>query len=435
MELRTTEETVQELIGLYESLRQSQQVWSLLLMEPPVSLSDVAAALPAYNPEVPPAAESTADTDDDNETAGATATATATAPTTAPTSTLSTLLQWALVDISDLATAAEALRKIQTTLVSASASASSSTNLLPTKMNRFRKRLAERDPITQKPRYGAQTQRRVQVLVQAYDFLTSVIPMMEMMDNTTTNTTTTDDADMTASYDSTTASTTTTTTTSSQRLLWQLQQRHTHQLSSEQLAQQQAERLQKQQLEEARQEALRREQEEAAERERLAQIEQQQKEEAEAELRRLAEAARQRRLASERAEQEWVDGIVKGPQGVRIQLEILKESCTSNSKDELATAITSLHTLFRQINAHPEETQFRRIKRTHEQFVQDIGRHKGGVEVLMAAGFTVGAIDDVPCYLSKEPNLETDMDGWSAWFDLNKATLEILEDELQKLPK
>ena len=57
------------------------------------------------------------------------------------------------------------------------------------------------------------------------------------------------------------------------------------------------------------------------------------------------------------------------------------------------------------------------------------------LEFLIAAGFELGAIDDVPCYLSKEPNIETDMDGWAAWFDLLKGTLDVLEQEMSKLPK
>ena len=40
---------------------------------------------------------------------------------------------------------------------------------------------------------------------------------------------------------------------------------------------------------------------------------------------------------------------------------------------------------------------------------------------------------DIAFLISKEPNLEHDMDGWMAWFDLNKATLEILQTELQKV--
>ena len=183
-----------------------------------------------------------------------------------------------------------------------------------------------------------------------------------------------------------------------------------------------------------RQETLRlqREQEEKAQ--EAAERQRQQQEAAEAELRRQAEAVRQRRLAQERAEREWIDSIPKGIDGVKLQISVIKEA-TKDDMDAQRTAISSLHTIFQQINAHPEETKFRRIRRDHEKFVQDIGRHTGGVEFLIAAGFELGAIDDVPCYLSKEPNIETDMDGWAAWFDLLKGTLDVLEQEMSKLPK
>ena len=39
---------------------------------------------------------------------------------------------------------------------------------------------------------------------------------------------------------------------------------------------------------------------------------------------------------------------------------------------------------------------------------------------------------EIAFLISKEPNLEHDMDGWMSWFDLNKATLEILQTKLKK---
>jgi hypothetical protein len=36
----------------------------------------------------------------------------------------------------------------------------------------------------------------------------------------------------------------------------------------------------------------------------------------------------------------------------------------------------------------------------------------------------------VPSFVCKEPNIETDMDGWVAWFDLLKGTLRLIEEEL-----
>jgi hypothetical protein len=219
-----------------------------------------------------------------------------------------------------------------------------------------------------------------------------------------------------------------------QSILTELQRRHEEQMSQEQkiLYEQELERQRQEEL--ARQETLRRQREEEQQAQEAAERQRQQQEAAEAELRRQAEAARQRRLAQERAEQEWIDSIPKGVNGVKLQISVIKEA-TKDDMDAQRTAISSLYTIFQQINAHPEETKFRRIRRDHEKFVQDIGRHKGGVEFLIAAGFELGAIDDVPCYLSKEPNIETDMDGWAAWFDLLKATLDVLEQEASKLPK
>lgn len=155
------------------------------------------------------------------------------------------------------------------------------------------------------------------------------------------------------------------------------------------------------------------------------------------ETRRARQEAEQARLEqerlvreeAERADREWVASIVKGTDGVRQQLAILRET---TSKEEHGTALNALHTLFSQIVAHPEEVKFRRVRRDHPRFQQDIGRHTGGRELLIAAGFRLGAIDDVPSFISTEPDIEKDMDGWSEWFDLLKATLEILEEELIK---
>ena len=43
--------------------------------------------------------------------------------------------------------------------------------------------------------------------------------------------------------------------------------------------------------------------------------------------------------------------------------------------------------------------------------------------------------NNIAFLISKEPNLEHDMDGWMIWFDLNKATLELLQNELAAIDK
>ena len=303
--------------------------------------------------------------------------------------------------LSDLAQLSETVTKLSNTL----------TTLQP-KVERFRQRLEEKDPITKKNRYGEKTHLRVQNLVDTYDFLCQSIPTNHDENNNDTAS----NSNNAANIEDALAG------------LLRLQQEHAQQLQAKQQQErkEEQERLEKEEAKRKLQEQLEQEQKQQLEAEQQRRAE----EEAAAQqaLRQQAEAARQRRLAQQQAEQEWMDSIPKGPQGVKQQLQTLKES----TKDDAAAqtrALSSLYTIFQQINAHPEETKFRRIRKGHEGFHKDIGRHKGGVELLIAAGFELGAIDDVPCYLSKEPDIENDMDGWSAWFDLLKATLEILEQE------
>ena len=343
MELRKTEETINELTQCYEAVRRS------------TVLEEKGIVLPLRNEE-----DATM------------------AIATSPLSTLALL--------------SESVTKLSNAL----------TTLQP-KVDRFKQRLEEKDPITKKNRYGEKTQLRVQNLVDAYTFLCRSIP-------TTSNDSEIDDKEdallsllrLQQEY--------TEQVQAKQQQEWKDEQERLRKAEASKLLQEQFEQKQQQQLE---LEERRREEEEAA---------------AQQALRRQAEAARQRRLAQQQAEQDWMNSIPKGPQGVKIQVQVLKESTKDNAAAQ-TRALSSLYTIFQQINAHPEETKFRRIRKGHEGFHEDIGRHKGGVEVLIAAGFELGAIDDVPCYLSKEPDIENDMDGWSAWFDLLKATLEILERE------
>ena len=92
------------------------------------------------------------------------------------------------------------------------------------------------------------------------------------------------------------------------------------------------------------------------------------------------------------------------------------------------TALSALLTIFTQIAQHPEEINFRKIRRDHPKFDQDIGRHQGGKEILIAAGFQLVTLDEIPCFYSKEPDLENDMDGWSLWFDNLKANLDAVKE-------
>ena len=287
---------------------------------------------------------------------------------------------------------------------------------LEPKIIKFRKRANEKDPVTEKPRYGEKTMARVQTILTFHEDLCKNVAIAFGEETASTSG---------ESHDNGLAP------GNSAPIV--------HEIRKDAMAEEERER-QKQEEERLRQEqeeAARREEEERllAEQRRVEEEERLRQEQERAELARLAEESRLAILREqeqvERADREWVASIPTGPDGVREQLEILVES-TKDDKAAQSCAVNALHTIFSQIVSRPEEPKFRRIRRDHPKFNQDIGRHPGGKELLIAAGFRLGAIDEVPSYISVEPNIEKDMDGWAAWFDLLKATLEIIETQLIK---
>jgi hypothetical protein len=276
---------------------------------------------------------------------------------------------------------------------------------LAPRMDKFQKRLMEKDKVTGNPRYGEKTQQRVDRILKIYNLVKQSIPSSPDGDNEEDNTNPL--LQLKEQY---------------HRQHQALEQEKSVREQQEQLAkQQEIERQQKLQKEEELRQHQQKEQEELALRQEQALLHQQ------------AQQVREARLLQQQKEQQWFDGITKGAEGVKLYLAKLKESTAKEPPGVQAMAFQSLLRIYQQISAHPEEAKFRRIRRSHERFVQDVGRHEGGVEVLIAGGFVLGAIDDVPSYLSKEPDIEKEMDGWSAWFDLNKVTLELLEQAVQEL--
>jgi hypothetical protein len=411
MELRTTEEKIDELIQLYTSVRNAKEDGKAMTTdEQQQQQQQQPPQLHQYLPDVPRRALV------NNETTTTTTTASNAASSEVPSVVNSELLDSTTSSTSIIMTLAEILsnlQRLQSDIVT-----------LQPKLIRFRQRLGEKDSVTGKQRYGEKTQVRVQNLVAAYDILAGALHIEQQQqaagaaDSLTANSTAAASTTTTANANDTPGDT--------PWILNQLQQR----LQQEEAqAERQRQEAAKQQLE-AQVELERIEQQARFEQEQqqLALETQRAEEEAAAQaaVRQRAEQVRQERLAAQDAERSWIASIQVNRDGVQEQLQVLLDSTQSDPVAQ-KLALSSLLRLFQQINAHPEEPNFRRIRRDHEQFNRDIGRHKGGKEVLLAAGFELGAIDDVPCFISKEPDLEHDMDGWSAWFDLLKATLQILE--------
>lgn len=282
---------------------------------------------------------------------------------------------------------------------------------LTPKMKKFSKRLAEKDPVTEAPRYGAKTAERVTHLLALYKALQQSVwsvfgLMLDAEDDEQHKNTVPENPNSFVS-----------------KLRGKVAEQEQAAKKSELEARRQKEEEEKRQKAE---EQIRQQEEEEKQRQ-----EEERRRAEDAEIRRRAEEVRQAQRRAEeeaaQAERDWINSIEKGPEGVRKQLAILKEA-TANDPTAQKTALSALLQIFTQIAKHPEEISHRRIRRDHPKFNEDIGRHPGGKELLIAAGFALTTLDDVPCYYSKEPDLESDMDGWSAWFDNLKDTLEVVKE-------
>lgn len=285
---------------------------------------------------------------------------------------------------------------------------------LQPKTDKIRKRMNEKDPITEAPRYGEKTMKRAILYCQRFDSLRYEFLKISGQCDVEDGNSSKDVIRLTDRLRQKVKE-------EEEIERKQRQEEIERRKSEEEKKKQSSEELQRQQLEIERQ----------------AQIERELQEE---QLNLRAEMVRRQRQDAEaraiqtaiEADRAFVASVKKGPDGIRENLDKLKKSCAidnDNSKEHIQ-AITALHTIFTQIVSHPEEIKFRRIRRDHPQFLKDIGKHDGGKEVLVAAGFKIEMVEGVSCLFTKEPDIEHDMDSWSKWYNLLKQTLEILEEEL-----
>jgi len=292
-------------------------------------------------------------------------------------------------------------------------------NQLEPLASKFRQRMSMKDPVTNQPRYGDKTMNRVISLLQKYDALIIAVDLVNGHN---------DDGE--EGEEKTTGTGTTRTKALVQTLEEQCNSEEAMAKVREEEKEQSLKFLQEREEKKQVDAEQRRKQQEFEEELRL----KREREElaARAEVARLQRVREEERAIQEERDREraYLDSVPKGQDGVKAMMKRLRGSCAD--KKELDTALDALYTLFSQIGAHPEEIKFRRVRRDHPKFTEDIGRHDGGKEVLIAGGFSFAEVDGVKCFFSKEPDLESDMDGWSNWFDLIKATVGIIEEEMIK---
>lgn len=219
------------------------------------------------------------------------------------------------------------------------------------KIEKFWKRRNEKDPVTQQPRYGQKTLTRVDALIKLFrDLQTAVSVSLNETNNYPDTTCTVLPIDY-------------------------IRKRAEEEDEEKDLREREARRVLG--LEE---EARRLEEARLAEELRLAEeFKKSEEKRRRAENARLVEEARLARLReqeeAERIERAWIDGIEKGLNGVREQLNILVDS-TNDDPLAQTSAVNALHTIFSQIVSRPEENNFRRIRRDHPKFMQGTCRKR-----------------------------------------------------------
>mmetsp|Transcript_2166 Transcript_2166/g.2944 ORF Transcript_2166/g.2944 Transcript_2166/m.2944 type:complete len:393 (+) Transcript_2166:159-1337(+) len=298
-------------------------------------------------------------------------------------------------------------------------------------LEKFRRRCEEKDPVTGKPRYGEKTMQRVKSLLKTYGQLAiakgfietgkvvasdaSDSLFLQLLDDVKTKLVLSDSGKTIVGL--------VTELANEEKTKVQYEMESKNKVVEE-------ERKKMEEMAEAEVEKMKQENERAMkeEKDRLAREERERrarvvKDEME---KRIKEEEERQRLEKEKR---IIDAIVRGKDGVQIQLNNLRKSC-EGEKGAHRVALRSLHILFSQIIARPEELRFRLIRSNHPQFEEDIGRWYGGRELLIAAGFEVIEIDKITCYVTKEPSLANDFDKWTAWFDGLKNTVAAIEKDM-----
>lgn len=94
-------------------------------------------------------------------------------------------------------------------------------------------------------------------------------------------------------------------------------------------------------------------------------------------------------------------------------------------------SIATTPQILQNVRSNPEDPRFRRIRCENERFHADVGRFEGATQILLSSGFRMAIADDNSnVLLMHEPDLASDMNAWTLWYDTLKDTVEKLQAEV-----
>ena len=117
--------------------------------------------------------------------------------------------------------------------------------------------------------------------------------------------------------------------------------------------------------------------------------------------------------------------VVRGEEGLLGALQLLRVSAARDA------ALGALHIFEDNLVRHADDEQFRRLKFGNPKF-DEIRVVPGVCEFLFAAGWEPAVVAGEPpvvAYVTREPPL-SNLDAWSAWFDMHKRALSAIELEM-----
>uniref|UniRef100_K3WMN8 PUB domain-containing protein n=1 Tax=Globisporangium ultimum (strain ATCC 200006 / CBS 805.95 / DAOM BR144) TaxID=431595 RepID=K3WMN8_GLOUD len=272
-------------------------------------------------------------------------------------------------------------------------------------MDKFRVRLDMIDPVTKEPRFGPKMKAKVVLLLQRFEDVRAAVETTGIVAQV-------EDQVARAAADQ------------EEARGWELR----HQQEAQEAEAARVRALEAEQVRAAQEEQARLAAEQAKKQQRtaeLAVLAQQKREE-----RERARVEQAKKLEEEKIRLEQLNtAIPLGKEGLEKALAMLRESTGSEAQYHLS--LEKLTAVVQNICASPESVAFRHIPKDNANFHADLGQFHGGHQSLLALGFReIEQEEGKTVFTLEEPDLASDLDAWSDWFDNLKAMAEWLQAQL-----